>query len=145
MSTAEIVKEFIELVDTDKEYDLKELKEMLTDIYKTKNGKKPAKPRQPRQPKQPKQPKQKAAGDDTESDDDKPLAKPKAGKKKAAKADKMEEDKPKRPPTAYNMFIKERVVAIKEEQPDVPPKMRLSVAAAEWKTLSQEQKDAYKP
>jgi hypothetical protein len=140
MSTAEIVKEFIELVDTDKEYDLKELKEMLTDIYKTKNGKKPAKPRQP------KQPKQQAAGADTESDDEKPIAKAKAaGKKKAAKADKMQVEKPKKPPTAYNMFIKQRVVAIKEEQPDVPPKMRLSVAAAEWKTLSQEQKDAYKP
>ena len=44
--TAEILNEFVQLIDNDKDYDLKELKQMLSDVYKTKtqkNGKKTTK------------------------------------------------------------------------------------------------------
>lgn len=148
MATAEIVKEFVELVDTNVDYDLKDLKAMLDEIYKTKTGKKVTKPRAKKAAKAAKA--ANADNDDTESDEEPPKeAKKKTAKgtkaAKAAKADKMDEDKPKRAPTAYNLFIKERIAQIKDEQPDVPAKSRLSVAAADWKNLSQEEKDKYKP
>ncbi len=111
--TSGIVEEFIQKIDTEKEYDLKELKQILSDIYKSKT-----------------------------------TGKPKATKKTTKKADKMQIDapeKPKRAPTAYNLFIKQRIIALKDEQPDVPAKERLTVAASEWKSLSQEEKDQYKP
>ena len=119
--TSAIVEEFTQLVETDKEYDLKELKQILSDIYKSKTTGKP---------------KAKA----TKKTDGEPK-KPKATKKTKEEA----EDKPKRAPTAYNLFIKQRIIALKDEQPDVPAKERLTVAASEWKSLSQEEKDQYKP
>jgi len=54
------------------------------------------------------------------------------------------DDKPKRKPSAYNIFIKTRVAELKLEQPDTPPKLFMSMAASEWKNLSDEDKNDYK-
>ena len=115
--TADIVKEFTEIIETDKVYDLKELKQVLSEIYKTKTTGKPKPKKTDAEPKKP---------------------------KKAAKDDMEVDAKPKRAPTAYNLFIKQRIAALKDEQPDVPPKQRLTVAASEWKKLTKAEQESYK-
>jgi hypothetical protein len=53
-------------------------------------------------------------------------------------------NKPKREPSAYNKYVKERMEQLKTEQPDVPAKDRMKMAAADWKLLTKEQQEAYK-
>lgn len=60
------------------------------------------------------------------------------------RAVKKENSKPKRKLSAYNVYIKTRVAELKLEQPNTPPKLFMSMAAAEWKDLSDEDKQAYK-
>ena len=120
--TSEIIAEFVNLVDNDKDYQLKELKQMLADVYKTKTAKKKT---------------PKTTDNDSSSDDeDKP-------KKKRGRPAKVS-DKPKREPSAYNKYVKERMEQIKTEQPDAPAKDRMKMAAADWKTLTKEEQQAYK-
>jgi hypothetical protein len=122
--TSEILNEFVNLIDNEKEYELKELKQMLTDVYKTKTAKK-------------KSPKTvNTADNDSSDDEDKP-------KKKRGRPAKVS-DKPKREPSAYNKYVKERMEQIKTEQPDVAAKDRMKMAAADWKNLTKEQQEAYK-
>jgi hypothetical protein len=124
---AEIITEFVQLVDNDKDYQLKELKQMLADVYKTKTAKK----------KTPKVAKTADKNDtSSDSDEDKP-------KKKRGRPAKVS-DKPKREPSAYNKYVKERMEQIKTEQPAVPAKDRMKMAAADWKNLTKEEQEAYK-
>ena len=122
--TAEILNEFVQLIDNDKDYDLKELKQMLSDVYKTKtqkNGKKTTK-----------------KTDDnttTDSEDEKP--------KKRGRPAKVS-DKPKREPSAYNKYVKVRIEALKKEQPEIQAKDLMKMAASEWKTLTKEEQQTYK-
>lgn len=53
--------------------------------------------------------------------------------------------KKKRAPSAYNRFIadKDRREALKRANPDVSPREIMSLMAADWKTLSEEDKAAY--
>ena len=53
--------------------------------------------------------------------------------------------KKKRAPTAYNLFIKDpaRRQKLTESHPDTPQKDIMRLLAAEWKTLSDEQKKTY--
>jgi hypothetical protein len=102
--TTEIINEFVEQIDNDKVYDLKELKQILSDIYKTKT------------------------------------AKP----KKAPKLDKDGNEKPKRAPSAYNNYMKIRIQALKQEQPDTNARELLKMAAGEWKLLDKKDQEKYK-
>ena len=124
--TAEIINEFVQLIDNNKDYQLKELKQMLADIYKTKTCKK-------------KEPKVAVAKqtdkEETDSDEEKP--------KKRGRPAKVN-NKPKREPSAYNKYVKERMEQLKTQQPDVQAKDRMKIAGAEWKILTKEQQDAYK-
>ena len=121
--TAEIINEFVALVLLDKDYQLKELKQMLADVYKTKTTKtKPIK-------------KVEKTADLSDSDEDKP--------KKRGRPAKVS-DKPKREPSAYNKFVKEQMEKLKTEQPDVVAKDRMKIAAAKWKNLTKEEQEAYK-
>lgn len=133
----EIIAEFCDKVDVEKDYDLKELKQILEDIYKEKKGSKSAKSGKPAQgAKTAKQ----AKLDETDASSP---AKPKKQSKKAKEAD----DKPKpakRAPTSYNNFMSERIKALKQENPDTNAKELMTMASHEWKDLSQDQKDAYK-
>lgn len=60
------------------------------------------------------------------------------------RAVKKENDKPKRKLSAYNVYIRTRVAELKLEQPNTPPKLFMSIAASEWKDLSDEDKQTYK-
>ena len=116
--TSEIITEFVQLVDNDKDYQLKELKQMLADVYKTKT----------------KKPKNITSGE-SDSDEDKP--------KKRGRPAKVS-NKPKREPSAYNKYVKERMEQLMAEQPDIPAKDRMKMAAADWKLLTKQQQEAYK-
>jgi len=118
-NTTEIMAEFAQLIDTEKEYSLKELKEMLTEVYKTKTVKKAIK-----------------KVDTSSSDEDE---KP----KKRGRPAKVS-DKPKRVPSAYNKFVKERIEKLKTERPEVAAKDLMRVAASEWKELSKQEQESYK-
>ena len=63
---------------------------------------------------------------------------------KKSKAKEKEEKPAKRAPTAYNNFIKQRITEMKAEHTGTPAKELLGMAAAEWKNLSAEEKEAYK-
>ena len=116
MTTFDIITEFNTLIDNDTEYTLKEMKTILTDIYNTKNGKKTYK-------------KKVQNSDDDEKDED-------GKKKKTTKAPKLDKDgnvKPKRAPTAYNLFVKERMGELKKENPELKGSELMKMAAGDWK------------
>jgi hypothetical protein len=121
-TTTEIVNEFVQLIDTEKEYSLKELKEKLTEVYKTKTAKTAKKTAK----------KTEASSSD---DEEKP--------KKRGRPAKVS-NKPKRAPSAYNKFVKERIEKLKTERPEVAAKDLMRVAASEWKELSKEEQESYK-
>jgi iron uptake system EfeUOB component EfeO/EfeM len=123
LMTAEIISEFVQLIDNDKDYSLKELKQMLTDVYKTKTCKtaKPAK--------------QTEKSETSSDEDEKP--------KKRGRPAKVS-DKPKRAPSAYNKYVKERIEKLKSETPEMPAKDLMRMAAAEWKHLPKEEQESYK-
>ena len=127
--TAEIVNEFVQLIDNDKEYDLKELKALLSDVYKTKT----AKPKVVKVAKAAKASKSPDASSDDE--DNKP--------KKRGRPAKVS-NKPKREPSAYNKFVKERIEQLKVDKSDTPAKDLMKMAAAEWKNLSKQEQETYK-
>ncbi len=122
-NTIAIINEYVNIIDIDKEYTLKEYRSIFTDVYKAKTG---------TSKKTNKSTKKKSSDDD--SSDDEP-------KKRTYK--KKDENKPKKQPSAYNLFIRERMLVLKEKQPDA--KLRMAEAASGWKTLSAEEKLSYKP
>lgn len=122
-NTTEIMEEFAQLIDTEKEYSLKELKQMLTDVYKTKTINKTVK--------------KTIKKVDTSSSDDEEKPKKRGRPAKVS-------DKPKRAPSAYNKYVKERIEKLKTERPEVAAKDLMRVAASEWKELSKEEQESYK-
>ena len=129
--TADIMAEFSEQVDACKEYNLKELKQILGDIYKTKTAK----------PKTVKKAPVESDKSDSESDDDKPKKRGRPAKKRL---DKDGNEKQKRAPSAYNNFVKQRIEQMKAEQRDTPAKELMKMAAAEWKLLDKMEQEKYK-
>jgi hypothetical protein len=80
--------------------------------------------------KKPKQSKKTVAPDNdgsSECDEDKP--------KKHGRPAKVT-NKPKREPSAYNKYVK--------DQPDVPTKDRMKLAAADWKSLTKQEQEGCK-
>lgn len=59
--------------------------------------------------------------------------KPKSKKAKAAKSDTESEGKKKRAPTAYNLFLKQKMAELKEQNPKSTPKERMAEAVKLWK------------
>lgn len=49
----------------------------------------------------------------------------------------------KRPMSAYNNFVKQTIVSLKKENPDIVARELMTGAANKWKELSQEEKDKY--
>lgn len=131
--TAEIKKEFSQLINDDVEYSMKEMKDVLSAIYKTMNKKS-------------KTIVKKTATivvvDESSDDDDKP--KKRGRPAKPAKKDKNGNVMAKKAPSAYNLFVQEKIVSIRKEQPDVPATERMSLAAAAWKGMSDDEKEVYK-
>lgn len=126
---SEIVTEFVNLIDNDKVYELNELKQMISSIYKTKNTKKKTSVAK--------------TAPDSSDDEDKPK---KIGRpSKAAKTDSDGNVKEKRKPSAYNIFVKKTIEELKKEQSSTPAKELMGLAALKWKELSDEEKNSYKP
>jgi hypothetical protein len=126
--TSEILQEFVDKIDTEKEFELKELKQILTEIYKAKNSK--AKKTTTVYP------------SSEDSDDDKPK---KRGRPKKVNLDKDGNIKEKKPPTAYNNYVKQHLRMVKEQQPEgTPAKEVMKLVAADWKLLTKQEQEAYK-
>jgi hypothetical protein len=137
ITTADIINEFKSLIDEDRNYDLKELKQILTDIYKTKTNKV-------------KIIKEKKVAikvdDNTDTDkDDEDIKPKKKGRPVVIKLKKNGEPRAKRAPTAYNIFMGIRIKELKVENKENKANDNMKLVAEEWKLLSQEQKDTYKP
>jgi hypothetical protein len=129
MTTKEIVEEFSTLVDMEKEYTLKEMKELLGEVYKAKNGK-PAKRVMKKK-------------EDSEDDSDKEK---KRGRPTKAKLNKDGTERKKRAPTAYNKYIsmKSKELKAMEENAGKKAKEIMKMAANSWSEMSDEEKEAYK-
>jgi len=128
--TASIINEFVEQIDKDKEYDINELKQILTDIYKAKTA--PKKSKKDTKKSEP----------SSEEEDDKPKKQGRPVKPK--KLDKNGNEKAKREPSAYNKYVKQRIIALKTEQPETKAKDLMMIAAGEWKNLTKEEQEQYK-
>jgi hypothetical protein len=117
-NTATIVNEFVNTVGNDKEYTLKELKDILGVVYNANKATKAAAP--------------KAA---------------KVKPAKAANADKADAaDKPKKAPSAYNIYIKHAIAKLKadEANKELSNIDCLKKAASTWKTLTKQEQEQYK-
>ena len=69
-------------------------------------------------------------------------AKGKSKKTAAAEKDENGEDKVKKPPTEYQVFVKEYQQVIKEKFPDLPSNQRFGKIAEEWKKRKEEKAGA---
>lgn len=65
-------------------------------------------------------------------------AKGKSKKTAASEKDENGEDKVKKPPTEYQVFVKEYQQVIKEKFPDLPSNQRFGKIAEEWKKRKEE-------
>ena len=122
-TTVAIVEEFTNLVDVTKAYTLKEIKYILSTVYKTKSSKK-----------------NNVSSDEEASDGEKK-------QRRRTKKEKLDKDgnvKQKKKPSAYNLYIKARVEELKKENHDSTAIDRMKTAASTWKTLSDDEKNAYK-
>lgn len=115
--TSEIKNEFLNLVDNNTEYTLQELKAILGDVFKTKNSKKVSS-------KKVNSPSSDVSGCETTQ---------------TGKVHKV-----KKAPNAYNIYVKEKMPEFKEKNPDTSATGLMSLIGASWKSLSKEDKDAYK-
>jgi len=119
--TVSIVEDFTAAVDSTKIYTLKEIKDILSTVFKQNTNKK-------------------MSGSDNEGND----GEKKKGRAKKQKFDKNGDEKPKRKPSAYNLYIKARVEELKIEDPSSTAIDRMKMAASSWKLLTEDEKTAYK-
>ena len=134
MTTQEIVQEFVSLVDTDIEYSLSEIKNILSGVYKTfKNpSKAPAKKRVV---------KKDTDDEDVASGNDSPK---KRGRPCKIKLNKDGTVKKKKAPSAYNLFIREKYAELKPLHEDLKAPQIMKIAAAVWKELTEDEKKSFK-
>ena len=57
---------------------------------------------------------------------------------------KEKKEKKKRAPSTYNLFIKQKMLEIRKNNDDIMPKECMKLATAEWKKLSDDEKDKFK-
>lgn len=125
-NTASIIEEFCNIIDVDRVYTEKEFKQILSDIYKTKMGKKKS---------------TKVVSDDSSDDESKTT---KRGRPSKSKLDENGNIKPKKKPTSYNIFMKSKFAEFKMQNTDKNAKEIMALVAGEWKKLSDEDKAAFK-
>jgi len=136
--TVSIMNEFVEQIDKNKEYNIKELKQILTDIYKAKTttSKKSTNIPHIATPPSPKL-------SPINNEDDK-IPKKRGRPTKPQKLDKNGNEKAKREPSAYNKYVKQRILTLKTEKPETKAKDLMMIAANEWKNLTKEEQEQYK-
>lgn len=115
--TVKIVSVFVEKIDKTKAYSRKELIETLTEICKEAK-KKVDKTDEEAQPR-------------------------KRGRPMKIRLDKDGNVKEKKKPTAYNLFIGNRIKKLKTDNPDTNAKELLKMASTEWKNMSLDEKKQY--
>lgn len=112
---AKIIEKFSSVIlENDTKLTISEMKKILGDVYKEVINNK----------------------SDNESDEE--------GEKKRKRASKKNAEKPKKAPSAYNIFIKQKMLELKETDPSIPPKDLMKVASTYWSKLSDEEKKAIK-
>ena len=127
-----IVSEFIANVDTDKEYGLAEIKAILSTAYKTvKASKEPAKA-----PKAAKKT-SKASDDEVSSGNEEKTKKKRVKRERDADGNILK----KREPSAYNLFVAEKIAEVKKDNPELNSKEAFKIAVAMW-TKEKEAKKA---
>jgi hypothetical protein len=110
-TTQQIVNQFTQVIDTEKEYTRSELGKILTQVYRDMTTQK------------------------KESKTDEPK------KKRAKKSkDSDEEPKKKREPTAYNLFVKEHMPLVKEEFPELSRQDLMKKVGEIWREKKEEMK-----
>jgi|TARA_Y100000389_G_scaffold139378_1_gene137131 hypothetical protein len=109
--TQKIINEFTTLVDTEKEYTRAELGKMLTEVYRQITSDKPKKTEE--------KPKKKKSKKDKDSDEE-------------------VEPKKKREPTAYNLFVKEKMSIVKDEFPDLNRQDLMKKVGEMWKAQKEQ-------
>jgi hypothetical protein len=139
IQTSVILDEFTKKVDVNTEYTISELKKVLTEVYKelVSQGKQDAK-----QAKQAAK-KQKVKRDDADADaddDDKPQKVRKTRTKR--ERDENGDIIKKRPPSAYNIFIKDQSAIIKADNPDLDSKAIFKMAIDLWNQKKAQAADA---
>jgi len=104
MTTKDIIDEFAKLIVSDNEYTLKEMKQMLEEVYKSKSEKEGKTPR-------------KALGK----------------KKKVVEKEVVEKkEKKKREPTVYNLFMRDNYSVAKAANPDANGSEIMKIVAKMW-------------
>ena len=126
MTTAEIIEEFNKIVNKEQEYTLAELKAILTDIYKVKNGKKVTV----------KKVKEVKSDEDAPSDEEKPKKRGRPAKE--PKLNAKGEEKKKREPSEYNKFIQNKYTEFKLSHPTLSAKEKMLLASSQWNIYKNE-------
>lgn len=128
--TQEIVTAFVEIIDIDKNYELKDYKRIISDIFNNiETTKKKTSPPVM------------VEDEESDEDDDKPKRRGRPPNKK--KLDKNGNEKVKRPPSVYNIFVQHKIKELKIMN-NQDTKDLMVLAAAEWKKLTKEEKDDFK-
>ena len=110
-TTQQIVNQFTQVIDTEKEYTRSELGKILTQVYR----------------------------DMTTQKKESKTEEPKKKRTKKSK-DSDEEPKKKREPTAYNLFVKEHMPIVKEGFPELSRQDLMKKVGEMWKAQKDEKK-----
>lgn len=119
--TVKIVEEFVGKIDKTKAYTRKELIQTLTEIYKEAKKKEVIQ----------------------KMTDEEPRKRGRPIKIRLDKNGNVKEKKEKTKPTAYNLFVSNRIKELKKNQ-DTDARELLKMASAEWRNLSLEEKSYWK-
>ena len=118
-----IVSEFVSNIDTDKEYGLAEIKAILSTAYKTvKAANAPVKASKTVKKAS------KGSDGDASSDNDEKTKKKRVKRERDADGNIIK----KRAPSAYNIFVAEKIAEIKKENPDLNSKDAFKQAIEAW-------------
>lgn len=118
-----IVSEFIANVDTDKEYGLAEIKAILSTAYKTVKGSN-APVKAPNAAKKT----SKSSDDEVSSGNEEKTKKKRVKRERDADGNILK----KRAPSAYNLFVAEKIAEIKKDNPELNSKEAFKNAVAMW-------------
>jgi len=118
-----IVSEFIANVDTDKEYGLAEIKAILSTAYKTVKGSN-APFKAPKATKKT----SKASDDEVSSGNEEKTKKKRVKRERDADGNIIK----KREPSAYNLFVAEKIAEVKKDNPELNSKEAFKNAVAMW-------------
>jgi len=123
-SVSAIISEFVSNVDTDKEYGLAEIKAILSTAFKTvKSANAPVKA-----DKKVKTAKKASSDDEVSSENEEKPKKKRVKRERDADGNIIK----KRAPSAYNLFVKDKIAEVKTENPALNSKEAFKMAIEAW-------------